>query len=241
LLGLFNATRIVCFASFQIGCSPELRGGVDEPPLGRVIAIPAASPVVFSRSLVVLPPPSDLDKPMVWSEDFLGPASGRVSRLDGALLTYLQAGRFDLGRHVAAALPIRAVPAGWEGAAPAGGDEAPPPVLGAYRVGLQSVGLTIEAKAAGFVQLAHPFFPGNEVRINGNRVEPGEGTLGLMILPLKPGLNTIEIAPTITPIRRLSVAISLAALLLALGLCAAVALRSRAAAPRLRPTPERAP
>jgi hypothetical protein len=77
--------------------------------------------------------------------------------------------------------------------------------------------MTIDTDAAGFVQLAHPWFPSSEIRINGKPVTPIESAISLVVVPIPAGASTIEIGPTTTPIRRATTAISLVALLVVLG------------------------
>jgi hypothetical protein len=51
------------------------------------------------------------------------------------------------------------------------------------------------------------------VRVNGKAVQPLEGALHLVVVPIGSGTSRIEIAPIHTPVRRLAGAISLAGFL----------------------------
>ena len=90
------------------------------------------------------------------------------------------------------------------------------PVLADYKVALQSVQAVIDTNGPGYVQLSHAYFPGNAVSVNGSLVEPLQGALNLMVLPLAAGRNVIEIVPMMTDIRRLTFWISGCAILLLL-------------------------
>ena len=99
-------------------------------------------------------------------------------------------------------------------AATAQPDSAPwTPHLDSYSVTVSTVTATVSANGPGYVQLSHAWFPGNEVRVNGKAVQPLEGSLHLVVVPIGSGTSRIEIAPIQTQVRRLAGAISLAALL----------------------------
>jgi hypothetical protein len=94
-------------------------------------------------------------------------------------------------------------------------------------VGLQRVALTVVSDAPGYVQLSHPWFPGNVVRVNGQPVAPLEGALDLIVVPIAAGENAIEISPMVTPIRVASNVLSVVSLLLAFAVAGTIG-RSRA-------------
>ena len=229
LVGLLNVTRIVCMGSFAAGCPADFAATESEGPLGAVVRVPAATPAVFSRSLIALAPPPGLDKPLLWSESYdLDPPDPRVTGVVGFLQRYLRATQIDPVSHLAAALAVRALPVGTP---PPPGDAWHPHVT-RYAVGLQRVAMTVVSDAAGYVQLSHPWFPGNVVRVNGHRVAPLQGALDLVVVPIAAGENAIEISPRLTPIRRVSNAVSVVSLLLAFAVAGALGRsRVRPAAP----------
>jgi hypothetical protein len=137
------------------------------------------------------------------------------------LQRYLLAMQLDPASHLARALPVRALPAGMR---------APPsdswhPRVTMYEVGLQRVAMTIVSDAPGYAQLSHPWFQGSEVRINGRPVVPLEGAINLIVVPIAAGDNVIEINPFVSPIRRVSDAVSVVSLLLALVVAGALGSR----------------
>jgi hypothetical protein len=179
------------------------------------VPIAGASPVLFSRRLVAASPRPDLDKPMFWDEDFVR-GEPRTAQTAAYLRSYLEQARPDWSLRQAAALPVLAMPAPATPGAAA--PDSPPwsPRLLSYAVTVNRVTATVSADGPGYVQLSHAWFPGNQVRVNGQVVQPLEGALHLVIVPIAPGTSRIEIGPRETPVRQVSAAISLAALLLTL-------------------------
>jgi hypothetical protein len=219
LLGVLDVTRIVCAGSFAAGCPTRFATTEPEGPLGAVVRVPAATPAVFSRSLIALAPPLGLDKPMLWSEDYdADPPDPQVAATVEFLQRYLRATQLDPASHLASALAVRALPGG----TPPSASGTWHPLVTRYEVGLQRVTMTVTSDAPGYVQLSHPWFPGNVVRLNGQPVVPLEGALGLTVVPITAGENAIEISPMLTPIRLASNAVSVVSLLLAFGMAAAL-------------------
>jgi hypothetical protein len=216
LLGLLNVTRIICFSPTAAGCPESFAQASTDGPLGRVIRIPGASPVMFSRSLVKLTPPTGLEKPMLWAEAFTKASpttrDSRIARIDDFLKTYLHEAGISSESHLALALPVRGIPTGES--AVADGDTWHP-VLAQYNVSLETVKMQIIADGDGYVQLSHPWYPGNEVSINGRRITPLQGALGFLVLPTQAGVNNIEIRPATTPVRYYSAMASLSMLIIA--------------------------
>jgi hypothetical protein len=225
LLRLLNVSRIVCISPVAAGCPDGFVQARVEGPLGRVIHIADASPVLFSRHLATLPPPARLDKPMLWPGDFEGDApSPQISGIEDFLDRYLRGADIAWASHQAAALPVRAVPP--ESPAPAENDPWQA-ALGDYSVSLQTVSLRITASGKGYAQLSHPWYPATEVRLNGKAITPLQGAFDLMVVPLQPGINDIEIGPVTTPVRRYSALASAASLVLACLIAALLAFRAR--------------
>ncbi len=231
LLQALNVTRIVCSGTFANGCPRAFAGLVSEGPLGDVLPIPDAAPAVFSRTLVALSPLADLDKPMFWAESFQSdPPDQRVTAVDDFLHRYLGAAQIDPATRMAAALPVRNLPEDRsdpaQGAAPQAAEGAWHPRVVDYSVGLERVRMTIVSDGVGYAQLAHPWYPASEVRINGRRVEPLEGAIELIVVPITPGTSTIEITPSMTPIRIVTAAISVLSLVFAIFIAGLLEIRS---------------
>ena len=227
LLSVFNVTRVICFQSFSSGCPGYLPTDAEAPALGRYIAVPDASPVIFSRQLVALTPPPLLDKPMVWREDFQ-PDTSQVAGINRFLNQYLLAAQIEPTQRLAGAIPVRHLPVkrgdfsasqSWH------------PVLHSYHVGEQSVRLTLSADQPGYVQITHPWYPGTVVLDNGQPIDPMQGALDLMVLPVTSGQHTIVIMPAMTRIESISLAISLVALVLIFIAFGVLKLNERARSP----------
>jgi len=207
LLALFNVSRIFCTTSIASGCPQRFVPVLVEGPLGAVVRVPAATPVLFSRRLIAMAARPELDKPMLWLEEFTS-ANPRVEQLSDYLRRYLDALQPDWPERSASALPVLAVPREQM-------DTAAPGVwharLDAYAVSLGKVTATVTVDGPGYVQLSHPWFPGNVVRVNGVVVRPIESALHLIVVPLQAGGSSIEITPSVTPVRVLSAGISASA------------------------------
>ena len=165
---------------------------------------------------------------MFWDEDFAN-GQPRIAQTAAYLRVWLDQARPDWSTRQAAALPVLALPVA---ATPKGGaahlNSAPwTPRLEAYAVAVSKVTATVSANGPGYVQLSHAWFPGNQVRVNGKVVQPLEGALHLVIVPIGSGISHIEIVPIQTPVRRLAAAISLAALLVTILIALAGGFRRR--------------
>lgn len=203
LLRMLNVSRIVCFRPMKMGCPADWADIQDDGPLGRIVRIDSPTPVVFARRLDRLVPPNRTDKPMMWDGDFDAaiekPQAGNVLRM---LHSVVSTEQLRPGHNVAVAIPVRGLPlteseqTNWT------------PRLLDYSVSLERVRLKLESDAAGFVQLAHPAYPGNAYLVNGTPVRPIEAAFGLAVLPIDAGVTTIEIDPTTTSVRRISSLVS---------------------------------
>lgn len=201
LLSLLNAARVVCDTPVGNGCPDRFYTATPEGPLGRVIHVGSASPVWFSRSVTLLTPAPRLDKPMIWQHDWTD-QSRQIQAIEAFIDRYLKTAQIDIDSHQATTLPVRSLPT-LPGAAP-GEDSAWHPRLLRYQVSEQTVRLAIESDRAGYVQLAHPWFPGLRVTVNGVAVQPLRGSLDLMVLPLAAGTSDIAIQPFTTRVRAVS-------------------------------------
>jgi hypothetical protein len=176
-----------------------------------VIPIADSGPVIFSRRLASLAPPAKLDKPMLWAGDFEGNTpTPQISGIEDFLDRYLRDADIAWASHLAVSLPVRDVPAG-SPAASGGPFQA---ALDDYSVSLQTVSLRITASGKGYAQLSHPWYPGTELRLNGKAITPLQGAFDLMVVPLDPGGNDIEVGPVTTPVRRYSALASAASLVM---------------------------
>ncbi len=225
LLRLLNVTRIICFSPVAAGCPDRFVQVSEDGPLGRVVRIAGASPAIFSQRLVTLTPPPGLDKPMLWAEDFIGnPPAPLVSVIEGFLNTYLRDAGIVSTSSFASALPVRDISAARS--APAGSDPWQAAVS-RYSVVLQKVEMQIMASGPGYAQLSHPWYPANEVRINGKPVAPFRGAFDLLVVPIQAGTNDIEIRPVTTPVRHYSAIASAAMLIIACVFTALIAFGER--------------
>jgi hypothetical protein len=197
----------VCTSSVANGCPAAIEPLVAEGPLGGVVAIGDASPVLFSQRLSLLAPSEDLDKPMFWSSD-MDMHNPRFVQVESYLRAYLDAARPDFSTRQTARLPVADLPPG--PAAPVG-EEPWKSRLTGYAVSLETVAATVEADAPGYVQLAHPWFPASVVRVNGVEVAPLQGALHLVVVPIGAGVSHIEITGRTTPVRTAAAALSAAA------------------------------
>lgn len=234
LLAMLNASRIICVRSAAVGCPESFAGRVPQGLLGEVVPIAGASPVRFSQRLDQLVPGSGLEKPMLWESDIhAGQAEPVLAGLE---------------RFMAEVLRVEApgpVPGTIEAIAvrdplppfPAGSDADWRPALTGYEVGLRSVSLSVSSDRPAWIQLAHPWFPATELRVNGQVVEPLRGALNLIVAPIPAGDTRIELLPRPTPARSLAVQVSSTALLATLAITAVLAFRGR----RARATESAAP
>ena len=103
------------------------------------------------------------------------------------------------------------------------------PTLNDYKVGLRGVSLSVSSDRPAWVQLAHPWFPATDVRVNGQAAEPLTGALNLMVLRVQAGDTRIELLPRLTQARSLALQVSGTALLGTLAVAAWLALRPVAA------------
>jgi hypothetical protein len=212
MLELLNVTRILCQSPIASGCPATFDGTTAEDGLGKTLKLDGF-PVLFSRKLVELPPEATLEKPMLWPWDFDMPSSAaRIGQIDHFLRLFVDAERPQPDTRMGAAIAVRSR-SGFSDQLPADLDWKP--IVASYQVGLQSVDIRIESNAAGYAQISHPWFPATEVLIDGRSVVPIQGAIDLLVVPVHPGQNHIEIRAGTTPIRRISGWISLAGLLVA--------------------------
>jgi hypothetical protein len=218
LVGILNASRIVCFGFVANGCPKSFITATAEGPLGDVVHIPNAAPVLFSQNVALLVSPSEVEKPLLWNEDYYLPDadSAAVTGVEAFLRRYLEAAEIDPATHTARALPVRALPSPRPFTTAADGPSKQ--LVTRYSVSLEKVALRIESDVPGYVQLSHPWYPDTEVLVDGKKIVPLRGALDLMVLALHPGTNDIEIRPSTTPLRLGLAGLSCLALLATLAL-----------------------
>jgi hypothetical protein len=240
LLAILNVARVVCFGSFANGCPATFQDTVQEGPLGAVVKIADPSPVVFSRRVIQLAPPSTLDKPLLWDPIFASePMAARLRDISDFLEQYRAEARIDLPHHTAAALPVRDIPANAVQGEP---DESDAEVaINRYEVNLTTVHLGVFSRESGYLQLAHPFFPGLAVFVNGHAVEPLQGSFNLMVLPISAGESEIALSPKITPWTKIAAGLSGVGLIALLVVPAGMAWDGRRASSRATKLPRCAP
>lgn len=225
LLALFNVGRIICNTALANGCPASIHTSVDDAVLGRFIAVPAM-PAVFSRRLAALTMPPGLDKPMLWPEDFRSLASEPRRDAIAALLR-----RFDAAEDIdATTQTARAIAVRDDMAATDALQVAVPwhPIIQDYAVTLTAVTLRVETDAAGYVQLSNPWFPSTKITVNGASVQPLHGAIGLMVVPIQPGVSVIEVHEGWTPVRLMSALTSLVGLIAIMAAAATLARHDRA-------------
>jgi hypothetical protein len=130
------------------------------------------------------------------------------------LADYLAAARID-PPWLARAIPVPALPvdiavpsfdpAGWQAR------------VISHDVSLARVDMVVETDRPAYIQLAHPFFPAIAVTVNGAAVRAVPTSIGLIVLALPAGRSEIALRHVVTPVRALSLDISIAAFAVSLG------------------------
>lgn len=202
LLAMLNVGRIVNDNGTGMGLPPGIAGTAAESPLGPVLPIAGATPAVFAPRLVEIVPPPGADKPALWDSSFAAGADAQAREVGAVLDAVLAAMRFAPATATAAALPVRG--GADAAAAPPAGVTAPPAPVAVldYAVEAQLVRMRLRLPEAGFVQLAHPWYPFQAVTVDGQAVTPMRGTLNLLVLPMAAGEHVVEVAAARSPLRR---------------------------------------
>jgi 6-pyruvoyl-tetrahydropterin synthase related domain len=221
LVAILNASRVVCFGSVANGCPKSFIASTSEGPLGDVVHIPNAGPIIFSKNVVLLAPATDLEKPLLWNEDYYPPNDDpKVTAVEGFLHRYVEIAEIDPATHTAAALPVRTLPPAPPSAAAVTGPSKQ--LVTGHSVSLERVLLRVESDAPGYLQISYPWYPDTQVLVNGQEVVPLRGALDLIVLTLQQGTNEIEIRPSTTPLGRGLAGLSCLALLVTLALAFAM-------------------
>ncbi|HSF42010.1 MAG TPA: 6-pyruvoyl-tetrahydropterin synthase-related protein [Thermoanaerobaculia bacterium] len=191
MLSMFHATRLVADSGKGMGFPPEVKAAREEGPLGRAIALPEATPVVFSSRLALHSPPEGIEKPFFRDSDFHRRSDPRIPTTESFVRQVHQAMAWDEASGFAAVLPVQELPR--EARAVAAKPERWKAGLLSYRMDRQTAALVVRSERPGWVQVSHPWHPDLRITRNGSPVRPLRGSIGLMILPLKAGLNRYEI------------------------------------------------
>lgn len=204
LLALLDVGRVIYDDGTAFGFPDGLPDTVPEGPLGRILAVPQATPVLFAPALA----PVDIapaDAPLLW------PTMGDTAiarQAEAVALADLATLAPDFPRGLATAI---AVPAGSE---PAGAESLPPGValrLVAFSEGRQTVTARLETPAAGFVRLAYAAHPWVWATVNGETVTPIRTLTGLIAVPVPAGVVEIALGAEASSLRRGFTILSLAA------------------------------
>lgn len=206
LLAMLNVDRIVSDNGTGMGLPAGISGLVEDGPLGSVLRVPDPTPVLFAARLVTMAPPPGADHPPLWGDAFGARASAQAQAVDRFLDDVVSAMAFVPENASATAIPIRpdqpAVRGDWGATEPLPDDAVPLQVVD-YKVEAQRVVLQVRVASAGYVQLAHPWYPFQSVEIDGHPAETLRGTLNLLVLPIEAGEHVITVTAYRSNLRRI--------------------------------------
>lgn len=205
LLALLDVDRVIYDDGTAFGFPDALPGTVLDGPLGRILAVPQATPVLFAPALA----PVDIapaDAPLLW------PTMGDTAtarQAEAVALADLVTLAPDFPRGVAAAIAV---------SADSEASQATPPSTGAalrlvaFSEGRQTVTARLEIPAAGFVRLAYAAHPWIRATVNGATVTPIRTLTGLVAVPVPAGAVEITLGAEASGLRRGFTILSLVAL-----------------------------
>ena len=233
-LAMLNISHIICDNGSGMGLPPNITGTASEGPLGPFLRIRASSPFVFSENLAVRNPDPDFDRPVLWDDEFAVPPGKRLTRLKGFVSRLLDEMNFDPVTKTANHIPIRTPPEQRRLDSSYQRNMEWQYKISSYKVNMMSVQLTLHSDRAGYIQLAHAWYPFQEVRHNGNDISPLRGTMNFLVLPVLEGSNTYTITPKRSPLRQACGIISAAigGVVLVLGISASLMYRTKRSKPR---------
>lgn len=228
LLSLFNVSRIIHDTGTSLGFYDNINASKTESPLGKIIKIENATPVVFSPRLITIGDKmkyDGLDRPLLWNWNFapippgrrisfhINPNEGRVliSKLDAFIDSILEAMKYDPKRKFSEAIVVR------------NNKEALASTLKThyqwtaelldYDVKIDKTSLNVKSNGTGYMQLSHSWYPSLEVKHNGKFITPIQSAMSLIVLPVENGINHYEITPVRTNLRIYTGWVSFATLL----------------------------
>jgi hypothetical protein len=211
LLALLDVDRVVYDDGTAFGFPDSMPGTVDEGPLGRILAVPQATPVLFAPALasVDIAPAA---QPLLWPSMGETPTARQAEAVALADLAALSP---DFDRRLASRI---AVAPDSMTEIPAAGAGSPPQLDGALGIDSftetrQGVTARLETPAAGFVRLAYGFHPWLSVTVDGQEVPPIRTITGLVSIPVSVGPVDIEMRAEASALRRAFNGLSIIALL----------------------------
>jgi hypothetical protein len=208
LLAALDVSRVIFDAGDRLGFPEDLPGTVVDGPLGRIIAVPEATPALFAPALVPAEGIPDADRPLLWPTMA---DTGLARDAEAAARGVLAAMAVDLERRMAAAILLPANEAArGEATGPARAEAL---AIRAIEERRESVSLRLETPMAGFVQLAYAFHPWLQARVDGAAVLPIRTATGLVAIPVPAGAVDIEMRAAASALRRGFNWLSLAGLL----------------------------
>lgn len=228
-LAMLNVGRVINDRGSALGFPAKVHGTVVDGPLGRVLKIDAATPLIYSAAIRTVDIAPGLDKPVAWNDDFDGKQpSGQGAKLFDALQFMVEQTGYDSSTRSAQRILVRAGETGKHilQRAPSNSADWSGRVM-AYHVGLSDIALEVESGRDGYLQLSHPWYPYARVDWNGQRIAPMQGYTNLMVVPVRAGVNRYAITFERSPLRIASGWFSLAILVVVLGLMVAGWLRNR--------------
>jgi hypothetical protein len=211
-LAYSDITLVVNDTGQGMGLPEWVEGTVQAPGLGAVLRI-HASPVIVAQRLVELAPTDGLEVPVFWDESFDGDGTP-ATRAAAEFVARVSAstGLSDDLRQ-AQALAVRQRPSNWQDWTNSGVLDFS---LDDYKVASGAVRITLTAGGNGYAQLAYGWYPTHRVLHNGVPITPARGSLDLLVVPVRSGVNTYSILPSDTPLRRAMNWVSLGGLVVVL-------------------------
>jgi hypothetical protein len=227
LLATYDVGWMVGMDGSRPGLPADFPDTIPDEAIGAYRRIQAATPVLAASAIRIVPEPPSFTAPPLWTEDFATtPPTKTALDAEQQDLALIAAMGIDLGHGTAATLLLPAPP-GF--AAPPPG---PPPVitLKAFSVTQARTQISLRSESAGYLRIAHPWFPGIRVSRNGTQVPVSQDVFSLVVVPLPAGESTYDI--TVEPSALRLACFFLSALTLAVCLC------GFALPPSVRPKPQ---
>ena len=215
LLAAFDIAAVVGFGSRSVGLPERIAEARPLPGLGRVLEIEQHAPVIFSERLVAIDSAELPDRPIVWDDGFWQAENSLRESIFATIAFILKASDYSPGEKTAAALVIRdSLPAGQQGPKLDVGPSPQPILLERWEAADTGSTLVVRSARAGWLQIAHPWYPSVAVFLNGKRVVALQSALGLMVVPVEAGDNAYQLEPRLSVLRQSANAISVTALTL---------------------------
>ena len=220
LLGLFNISRIVNDTGRGMGFPPSYSDArIEEPYLGQVIPVPNPTPVIFAPQLAKLLPPPGVERPMLWSENFLPQADAQALATLRFLSEFIDVMHPQLMSSSASRIPVLELPEGYRPDEGESATHAPHNVLQLhdYQVTTDQVSLKLDVQESGYLEFSHPWYPTIAVYKDDQRIKAIRSTINLIVVPIEAGTHTFRIIPERSFLRQTTGIFS--ALILGLTIC----------------------